>query len=111
MAGDLISCTRHQATAASAAFVEESRMEFINANRLHRKSGEHGISIVPGVRFRGLSFSAGNHICMQARHLRTVEMQDCGPFTLAVVAPDDAATQKVRDRARRQIAMEIEETG
>jgi hypothetical protein len=37
-----ISCTRHQATAACAAFIEESRMKFINANKLHRKSGGMG---------------------------------------------------------------------
>src|SRR5271169_6535107 len=37
-----ISCTRHQATAACAAFIEESRMKLINANRLHRKSGGMG---------------------------------------------------------------------
>jgi hypothetical protein len=34
-----ISCTRHQATTACAAFIEESRMKFINANKLYRKSG------------------------------------------------------------------------
>jgi hypothetical protein len=34
-----ISCTWHQATATCAAFIEESRMKFINANELHRKSG------------------------------------------------------------------------
>jgi hypothetical protein len=34
-----ISCTRDEATAACAAFIEESRMNFINANKLHRKSG------------------------------------------------------------------------
>jgi hypothetical protein len=34
-----ISCTRHQSTATRAAFIEESRIEFINANKLHRKSG------------------------------------------------------------------------
>src|ERR1700685_1854139 len=34
-----ISCTRHQATATCAAFIKESRMKFINANKLHRKSG------------------------------------------------------------------------
>jgi hypothetical protein len=39
-----ISCTWHQATAACAAFVEESRMKFINANKLHRKSGGMGHS-------------------------------------------------------------------
>jgi hypothetical protein len=37
-----ISCARHQATAACAAFIEESRMKFINANKLHRKSGGMG---------------------------------------------------------------------
>ncbi len=75
--------------------------------------GEHLTSIVPGVQFRGLSFSARNHIfrCMQVRHLGAIEVQHGGPFALAIVAPDDAATQKVSDRARRQIAMEIEETG
>ena len=83
-------------------------MEFVNANRLHRKSGEHPTSIVPGVRFRGLTFSARNHLCMQARHLGTIEVQHGGPFALAIVAPDDPAPQKVSDRARRQIAMEIE---
>jgi hypothetical protein len=34
-----ISCTRYQARAACAAFIEESRMKFINANKPHRKSG------------------------------------------------------------------------
>jgi hyperosmotically inducible periplasmic protein len=34
-----ISGTRHQATATRAAFIEESRMKFVNANKLHRKSG------------------------------------------------------------------------
>src|ERR1700733_14194711 len=34
-----ISCTRVQAAAACAAFIEESRMKFINADKLHRKSG------------------------------------------------------------------------
>ena len=29
---------RHQATATGAAFIEASRMKFINANELHRKS-------------------------------------------------------------------------
>ena len=38
----LISCTRHQATGTCAAFLEESRMKFINANNLHRKSGGIG---------------------------------------------------------------------
>src|ERR1700691_1528870 len=37
-----ISCTRHQATATCAAFIEESRMKFINANKLLRKSGGVG---------------------------------------------------------------------
>jgi hypothetical protein len=37
-----ISCTRHQATAACAAFIAESRMKLINANKLHRKSGDMG---------------------------------------------------------------------
>src|ERR1700685_4531570 len=37
-----ISCTRYQATATCAAFVEESRMKFINANKLRRKSGGMG---------------------------------------------------------------------
>src|ERR1700678_510695 len=37
-----ISCTRHQATSTRAAFIEESRMKFINANKLHRKSGGMG---------------------------------------------------------------------
>lgn len=34
-----ISGTRHQATATRAAFIEESRMKFVNANKLDRKSG------------------------------------------------------------------------
>jgi hypothetical protein len=42
-----ISCTRHQATTAFAAFIEESRMQFINANKLHRKSGHLAILISP----------------------------------------------------------------
>jgi hypothetical protein len=33
-----ISCTRDQAAATCAAFIEESRIKFINANKLHRKS-------------------------------------------------------------------------
>src|ERR1700678_623679 len=37
-----ISCTRHQATATCAAFIEESRMKFINAKKLPRKSGGVG---------------------------------------------------------------------
>jgi hypothetical protein len=37
-----ISCTRHQATAACAAFIEESRMEFTDSDKLHRKSGGMG---------------------------------------------------------------------
>jgi hypothetical protein len=37
-----ISCTGRQATATCAAFVEESRIKFINANKLHRKSGGVG---------------------------------------------------------------------
>jgi hypothetical protein len=37
-----ISCTPHEATATCAAFIEESRMKFINANKLHRKSGGMG---------------------------------------------------------------------
>jgi hypothetical protein len=42
-----ISCTRHQATTACAAFIEESRMKFINANKLHRKSGHLAIFVRP----------------------------------------------------------------
>jgi hypothetical protein len=34
-----ISCTRHEAATTCAAFIEESRTKFINANKLHRKSG------------------------------------------------------------------------
>jgi hypothetical protein len=37
-----ISCTLHRARVACAAFIEESRMKFINANKLHRKSGGVG---------------------------------------------------------------------
>ena len=37
-----ISCMRHQTTSACAAFVKESRMRVINANKLHRKSGAWG---------------------------------------------------------------------
>jgi len=37
-----ISCTRRQATAACAAFIEESRMKFVKAYKLHRKSGGVG---------------------------------------------------------------------
>src|ERR1700733_12444592 len=37
-----IFCTQHQATATCAAFVGGSRMKFINANKLHRKSGGTG---------------------------------------------------------------------
>jgi hypothetical protein len=39
-----ISCTRHQARATCAAFLKESCMKSINANRLHRKSGGMGHS-------------------------------------------------------------------
>jgi hypothetical protein len=34
-----ISCTRAYETATCAAFLNESRMNFINADRLNRKSG------------------------------------------------------------------------
>src|SRR6204780_5210828 len=44
-----ISCTQHQPTATCAAFIEESRMKFINANKLHRKSGG------PSLRNEGLA--------------------------------------------------------
>jgi hypothetical protein len=37
-----ISCMWHRATAVYAAFIEESRMKIINANKLHRKSGGWG---------------------------------------------------------------------
>jgi F-type H+-transporting ATPase subunit b len=37
-----ISRTLLQPSPASAAFIKESRMEFVNANRLHRKSGQAG---------------------------------------------------------------------
>src|ERR1700677_4892809 len=37
-----ISCTRHQPAATCAAFIEESRMKFTNANTLHRQSGGVG---------------------------------------------------------------------
>jgi hypothetical protein len=50
----LVSCTLHQATAACAAFSKESRMKFINANRLHRKSGAWGPqTFVARFRLRG----------------------------------------------------------
>jgi hypothetical protein len=42
-----ISCTRQQATTACAAFIEESRMKFINANNLRRKSGHLAIFVRP----------------------------------------------------------------
>jgi hypothetical protein len=42
-----ISGTRQQATATCAAFIEESRMKFINANNLHRKSGGMGHPVHP----------------------------------------------------------------
>ena len=42
-----ISYTLLQPSPASAAFIKESRMEFINANRLHRKSGQVGAAPVP----------------------------------------------------------------
>jgi F-type H+-transporting ATPase subunit b len=35
-----ISCTLPQPSSASAAFIKESRMKFVNANELHRKSGQ-----------------------------------------------------------------------
>jgi hypothetical protein len=34
--------TRHRATAACAAFIEESRMKFINTSKLRRQSGVWG---------------------------------------------------------------------
>ena len=34
-----ISCTRLQPSSAYAAFIKESRMKYINATELHRKSG------------------------------------------------------------------------
>jgi F-type H+-transporting ATPase subunit b len=37
-----ISCTLLQPSPASAAFIKESRMEFLNASGLHRKSGQAG---------------------------------------------------------------------
>jgi hypothetical protein len=37
-----ISCMRHQPTATCAAFIEESRMKFIDTNKPHRKSGDVG---------------------------------------------------------------------
>ncbi len=37
-----ISCTLPQPSSASAAFIKESRMKFVNANELHRKSGQVG---------------------------------------------------------------------
>jgi hypothetical protein len=48
-----ISCARHQATATGAAFIEESHMRFINANKLHRKSGG-GAPVIRG-RITGLA--------------------------------------------------------
>ena len=47
---------------------------------------------------------------MQARHLRTVEVEDGSPLTLSFLPPDDFALQKVSDGVRLQISMEIEET-
>jgi hypothetical protein len=40
-----ISCTWLQATAARAAFIEESRMRLMKAAKLHRKSGVWGTRI------------------------------------------------------------------
>jgi hypothetical protein len=37
-----ISCTRHQATATCAAFIEESRMKFLNANNFTGNPGIWG---------------------------------------------------------------------
>jgi hypothetical protein len=37
-----ISCTRYQAAVTCAAFIEESRIKFTNANIPHRKSGGVG---------------------------------------------------------------------
>jgi hypothetical protein len=36
-------------TAACAVFIEESRMKWANANKLHRKSGRHGLLLFPAV--------------------------------------------------------------
>jgi hypothetical protein len=43
-----ISCTRNQATATCAAFIEESGMKFINANKPRRKSGVWGTRPLSG---------------------------------------------------------------
>jgi hypothetical protein len=37
-----ISCTLLHPTPACAAFIKESRMRFINANKVRRKSGDVG---------------------------------------------------------------------
>ena len=49
-------------------------------------------------------------LSLQARHLRTVEVEDGSPLTLSFFPPDDFALQKVSDGIRLQISMEIEET-
>ncbi len=66
-----ISCTRHQARATYAAFLEESRMKSINGNTLHRKSGGMGTRhLLPVWQSYGLSSIAlllQNGFCQVAR--------------------------------------------
>src|ERR1700690_1094452 len=63
-----ISCTRHRATDTGAAFIEESRMKFINANKLHRKSG--GVGHQSSV--AGADFFSG--VSRGTRHQRTTTL-------------------------------------
>src|SRR6202142_393053 len=60
-----ISCTRYQATATCAAFVEESRMKFVNANKLRRKSGQ-GLERRPRVHLSSLRDSFNIGLCRVA---------------------------------------------
>src|SRR5580658_3167883 len=64
-----ISCTWYQATATCAAFIEESRIKFINANKLHRKSG--GVGHPSSV--AGADFFSG--VSRGTRHQRTTTLQ------------------------------------
>jgi hypothetical protein len=65
-----ISCTRDQAAATCAAFIEESRMKVINANKFHRKSGVWGTrrfyawtELENGIRLSHLSVCGWDRVC------------------------------------------------
>jgi hypothetical protein len=53
-----ISCKRLREATARAAFIMESRMNFINATKVHRKSGDMGHpSFVAGRKVNQFAFS------------------------------------------------------